>query len=754
MGHGDRHPQPHSLSGSLAHGPLRYVDPLIGTAELGNTFPAVCLPFGLAKWTPQTVAGEQKGVPPYNYEHRRMQGIRWTNFVSGSAVPDYGSMTVMALAGDLRLQPEERASRFSHRTEVATPYSYAVTFDDYAIRTEVTATERTGYFRFTFPPTDAAWLVIQPNNTPRAAHTPGNASIHVIPERNEIVGFNPAFRYYMRTGEPAGFSGHFVARFDRPFDAYGVWDGDGVRHGARKATGQPGAFVRLATGAGTTVELKVGCSFTGEQGARRNLDAESPGWSFDAVRDACHHAWQEALRRIDVEGDDEGVKTTFYTALYHALLLPRLADDVDGSHVAFAGTQLVTTPGVPYYDDFSMWDTYRAEHPLLLLVQPERVTSMIASLLDKAEHGGWLPIFPAWNNYTNEMIGDHCSSMIVDAYVKGFRGFDAERAYHFMRQNAMEIPAQSDWEDGKGRRGLASYLQHGYIPLDDPVPDAFHQGAQVSRTLEYAYDDFCVGEFARRLGKGDDAAILFERARNYRHVYDPQVGFVRGRYADGSWVAPFDPANFYPWLTEATPWIYTFHAPHDMVGLIELLGGAATFVHKLDTFFYQKHYKHDNEPSHNHAFLYAYAQAPWKTQARVRRVLRSEYLPEPDGLSGNDDSGQMSAWYVLAALGMYPTCPGMPIYVITSPLFPHITLHLDPSHYSGQSFTIEAHNAGERNKYIQAAELNGQAWSKPWLSHEVIQSGGRLRLELGPEPNYAWGSRPEDAPPSLSRRTR
>jgi predicted alpha-1,2-mannosidase len=318
-----------------------------------------------------------------------------------------------------------------------------------------------------------------------------------------------------------------------------------------------------------------------------------------------------------------------------------------------------------------------------------------------------------------------------------------------MRQNATEIPSRADWDDGKGRRGLTTYLRHGYIPMEDPVLDAFHKGAQVSRTLEYAYDDFCVGEFARLLGKSDDAAYFYGRARNYRNVYDGAVGFMRGRYADGTWVEPFNPANFYPWLTEATPWIYSFHAPHDMHGLIELMGGADVFTRKLDTFFYEKHYKHDNEPSHNHAFLYCYARAPWKTQARVRRILRTEYLPEPDGLSGNDDAGQMSAWYVFAAMGFYPTCPGMPIYVITSPLFDRVTVHLDPSHYEGQSFTVEARNNSERNKFIQRAQLNGQEWNKPWFSHDAIRSGGRLILEMGPEPNYTWGSGPEDVPPSL-----
>ena len=735
----------------IAREPLVYVNPLIGTAELGNTFPAVCLPFGLAKWTPQTVAGEHKGAPPYRYEHQRIQGFRWTNFISGSAVPDYGSMTVMALAGDLRIGPEERASSYSHEHEVATPYAYSVTLDDYAVRAELTATERAGFLRFTFPDTDAAWIVIQPNNTPRAVHTPGSAHVRILPERNEIVGYNPAFRYYLRTGEPAGFSGHFVARFNRPIEDFGVWDADGVYHGSARASGQPGAFVRFKANSGDAVEVKVGCSFTSEAQARKNLDAEIAGWDFELVAAQARRRWHEALATIEVESSDVGARTTFYTALYHAFLLPRLSGDVDGSHVAFAGSRIVAGGDFAYYDDYSMWDTYRAEHPLLLLTQPDRVGDMLNSLLDKAEQGGWLPMFPAWNNYTNEMIGDHCAATIVDSYVKGFRDFDAQRAFSFMHQSAREIPPRDDWDDGKGRRGLASYLQYGYIPLEDPVLDAFHVGEQVSRTLEYAYDDFCIGELARLLGKAEEAAYYFKRARNYRNVFDETVGFVRGRYADGSWVEPFNAANFYPWLTEATPWIYSFHAPHDMHGLIDLMGGSEAFTRKLDTFFFEKHYKHDNEPSHNHAFLYCYARAPWKTQARVRRILRTEYAPEPDGLSGNDDAGQMSAWYVFAALGFYPTCPGMPIYVLCSPLFDAVTLHLDARHYGASTFTIEARNNSERNKFIQRAELNGRAWNKPWFSHDAIRGGGTLIVELGSNPNYSWGSRSEDVPPSLAR---
>ena len=483
---------PSDTTAQNAVDPLQYIDLKIGTTAAGNVYPGVCRPFGLVKWTPQTRAGEEKGSKPYDYKDTKIQGIRWTNFISGSAVPEYGSATIMAITGDLKTDPTERASTFSHDSEHTTPYSYKVELEDYDITMECTSTERAGYFRFTFPQSENGYILVQPNNTPRAKHTQdGIAYIKVVPERNEIIGYNPTFRYYISTGQTAGFSGYFVARFKKPFTEFGAWDSNGIAQGNNEAQGQPGAYVKFSPEPGEIIEVKIGCSFTGFDGARKNLDAEIPGWNFESVKQETQKIWRDNLGNIEITSGDEEIKTNFYTALYHALLLPHIFGDVDGAYPGFAGTSNQKGNGFVYYDDYSMWDTYRAQHPLLLLIEPDKIGDMITSLLVKADQGGWLPIFPAWNSYTTEMVGDHCISMITDAYAKGFRDFDTEKAYRYMRKNATGMPEDyNEYADGKGRRAVDDYFKYGYVPLDNPVEEAFHKAEQVSRTLEYAYDDF------------------------------------------------------------------------------------------------------------------------------------------------------------------------------------------------------------------------------------------------------------------------
>ena len=736
-----------------AENPLDYVDPLIGTMNEGHCYPVVCVPFGMARWVPQTKAGEQKNVPAYFYDDTKIQGFRCTNFISGSAVPEYGSMTITPLTGSLKVGPEARASRFSHENETATPYYYRVFLDEYNITAEITSTTRAGYFRFIFPETDNAYILVQPNNDPYADHTRGSVGYaRVIPERNEIVGFNPAFRYYASTGKPAGFAGYFVARFNRPIESYGVWRGEEIRPGTDEEFGQPGGYAHFKTRAGEVIEVKIGISFSSIAQARKNLDAEIPGWNFEKIKDETKEVWGKALGKIEVEGGTRDKKVSFYTALYHSLMLPKPFSDVDGSYVGFADdSRIHTSSEHPYYDDFSVWDTYRAEHPLLLLLEPGRCMEMMNSLILKAEQGGWLPIFPAWNSYTTEMIGDHVISLFSDAYMKGFRDFDIENAYRYMKKNATETPEDyADYVDGKGRRALESYLKYGYIPLEDPVAEAFHFGEQVSRVLEYAYDDFCLAELANELGKTDDYEMFRKRAFFYKNVFDPAVGFMRGRHADGTWDTPFDPNVEYSYITEGTSWHYTWYVPHDVQGLINLMGGRETFIAKLDSVFEQGYYWHGNEPSHQIAYLYAYAGAPWKTQAQVPQILKTEYNTGPGGLSGNDDAGQMSAWYILSAMGFYTVCPGTPVYVIGTPSFEKVTIRLDPQYYDGDTFVITAENVSEKNVYIQSAELNGNTLNKPWFKHSDIKNGGTLNFIMGPEPNKHWGSKPEDAPPSMT----
>lgn len=737
---------------------LPYVHPLIGTApsttetarmhseagsELrGQTFPAVGMPFGMTQWTPQTRASEQKCLSPYYYQDDSIQGFRGSHWWSGSCTQDYGSVTIMAVNGQLKTKPSQRASYYSHDQEIISPSYYAVTLNDYRIRAEVTATTRAGILRFTPETEDSTYIIIEPNSDE------GEGFVEVIPERNEIIGFNPVHRIYQGWGESAGFSGYFVIQFEQPFEAYGIWQDHEIREDQTKirASGNSvGAYIKLAN---QTIQVKVGTSFTSIPQARKNLEAEIPHWNFNQVRRASEQAWEEELHKIRVSGGTEEQKVIFYTALYHTMILPRIFSDVDSAYVGFAGIKNVyKADGFDYYTDFSMWDTFRAVHPLHTIINPERTTDMIQSLLAKAQQGGWLPIFPAWNSYTAAMIGDHATSMIGDAWMKGIEDFDHELAYQVMRKNAFEPNTNPEsYRNGKGRRALESYLNYHYIPLEDSVPDSFHQNEQVSRTLEYAYDDFVLSQVAKKLGEEKDYSVLMDRAKNYQYVFDTITGYVRGRHADGSWIEPFDPvalrASF---ITEGSPFQYTWFVPQDVEGLIQLMGGRENFIQKLDHFFDNGYYWHGNEPGHQVVYMYAYAGAPWKTQMRVRDIMQEEYSAAPGGLSGNEDAGQMSAWLVFSMMGFYPVTPGIPCYVLGSPVFDHVAIGVG----NAKSFIIRAHNSSDENRYIQSAILNGEPMNRSYLWHKEIMKGGELVFEMGPEPNKNWASSPESVPPSM-----
>ena len=725
--------------------PADAVNPLIGTAGDGQTLPAAGVPFGMTQWTPQTRDGEAKCIAPYYEKDTRIQGFRGSHFLSGSCTQDYGSVTVMPTTGPLKVSPTERASAFQHSTETARPYRYDVTLEDYGIRASVAATSRGAILEFRYPAAANAWILVQSNSRP------GEGEIRIDADRHEISGYNPVHRLYAGAGKPAGFSGYFVVRFDRPLRKTGVWSGAQVEDGKlvqAGTNGAPGAYIGFPTASGEVVRVKVGTSFTSIEEARRNLDSEVPGWNLDEVAQRSRASWDDELSRIEVRDPSESRRRTFYTAMYHAMQVPRAFSDVRGTYPGFAGSgRTETAHGFTYYCDFSLWDTFRSEHPLLLILDPERSRDMMQSLVAKGEQGGWLPVFPAWNSYTQEMIGDHAVAMIADAYMKGIRGFDAAEAYRLMRQNAMETPKSHEaYVDGRGRRALESYLKYGYIPLEDPVREAFHQREQVSRTLEYAYDDWALSRMAAALGKSEDEKIFLARALNYRNVIDPSTGFARGRHAGGTWDSPFDPGGKYGYITEGLPFQYTFFVPHDIEGLIGLTGGRAAFIEKLDTLFARNYYDHGNEPSHHLAYLYDYAGAPWKTQQRVRQVMEEQYRDSAAGIAGNDDGGQMSAWYVMSALGFYSVCPGQPLYQIGTPLFDEVVIHAP----GGKPFAIRARGASAGRTYIQSATLNGKSISRTWISHAEILAGGELVFVMGSQPNQAWGSNPADAPPSMT----
>ena len=717
--------------------PVDFVDTRVGTAfaetatagmfgkgseEHGQTIPAVGVPHGMNMWTPQTRDTEQKCIAPYYYSDSLLQGFRNSHWINGGCTQDYGSMTIQAMSGELRTSPSARATRMDKRTETARPDYYAVSLPDEGIKAEITGLSRSGILRFTYQDDGVGHIVVNPNSDE------GEGWIEYDPVKGEIGGCNPVHRIYQGWGDPAGFSGWFVVRLpdNIKITQYGTFRGDkGFKRKNKicKAR-ESGVYVSFNVRKGEEVIVRIGSSFTSIEGAVANLDAEINGDDFDAVRKQSNSAWSERLCRIKVEGGSEEKKSIFYGSLYRASLLPRVTNDVDGSYPAFGkGTPIrKMAEGRDYYDDFSMWDTFRALHPLLTLIEPERSGDMMNSLVAKAQDGGWMPIFPCWNSYTAAMIGDHCAVAIGDASVKGIGGFDLAEAYRYLRKNAFECPSDfSEYKNGMGRRALESYLKYGYIPVEDEVLEAFHDNEQTSRTLEYAFDDFALAQIARKLGKTDDYEMLMRRSQNYRNVIDPGLGYANGRHADGRFAEGTDPFSFNEAFTEGAPCHYTWYVPHDPEGLMDLLGGKDAFVAKLDSLFDHGRYWHGNEPCHQIAYLYNIAGRHDKTQNRIRDIMEREYLNTPGGLSGNDDAGQMSAWYVFSAMGFYPVAPSTPDYYLGAPAFDTITITPE----GGLPFIIRTRGNGN----YRHVSLDGRDLNSMKISHSSLLRGGELIFE-------------------------
>lgn len=728
----------------------QYVDTRIGTApsvtktagvfgkkteEFGQTLPAVLEPNGMNFWTPQTRDTEKKCVAPYYYRDSLIQGFRNSHWIVGGCTQDYGSMTLMPLSGVLKCQPVERASLFSHDDEIASPSYYSVHLKDYDIQAEMTARSRSAIFRFTYNNEGEAYLVVNPNSDE------GQGFIEIDTLRKEIRGYNPVHRIYQGWGEPAGYSGHFVVSYQKDITGFGMFQGDSIFDGQTTIANKEkiGAYIKFNVAEGEQILFRAASSFTSIEGAEQNLQTEIPHWDFEKVRNELSTIWEKHLGSIQIETENKDDKEKFYGAFYRASFLPRTFNDVDGSYPSFSKGSPIrkVERGATYYEDYSMWDTYRALHPLINILSPNKAGNMMQSLVDKYDQGGWLPIFPCWNSYTAAMIGDHCISVIGDAYVKGIRNFDIDKAYEAMRKNAFELPeSYDDYKNGMGRRALDSYIKFGYIPLEEPVKEAFHTNEQASRTFEYAYDDYVLAQVAKILGKTEDHEVLMKRSENYKNVIDPSTGYAQGRYADGSFMKEDNAFGFTKFITEGAPCHYTWYAPHDVYGLMDVMGGKDKYIAKLDSMFSEGRYWHGNEPCHQVAFMFNYAGQPWKTQREVRHIMDTEYLNVPGGLSGNDDAGQMSAWYMFAAMGFYPVCPGTPYYMIASPSFSRMTINLE----NGKKFTIIAQGASSENIYIQAAKLNGKEYNKNYISHEDIMSGGTFEFIMGAEPNIEWAS--------------
>ena len=731
--------QPHAQH-PLAHHPLAqhppallaYVNPLVGTAPsatratrahgsgteaLANTIPAVTVPFGMTQWVCQTRFSETKCVAPYYYADSLFSGFRGSHWISGGCMQDYGSVTVTAVTGHLLL--EDPGTPFSHTTETATPAHYSVYLPGRHLRAEVTSTARCGFIRFTALRDDSLYILVHPNSDR------GLAVLRMDKTAGVISGRNPVYRIYQGGGQPAGFDGCFALHCPGPITV-----GDIAR-----TAGGPVGYIGFNVKKGQVIQLRIGTSFTSEAGAARNLSAEIPGGGFDAVVAASERVWERALSRITLETDEDSVRRIFYTALYHSMQQPRLFNDADGAYPAFASAHRNgrLTSG-NYYDDFSMWDIYRAQIPLMEILRPGLVNDFVRSLLLKTTDGGWLPAFPCWNSYTAAMIGDHGTALIASAYARGIRGFDLDKAYRVMRRNAFEVPDPISYRDGKGRRSLPSYLALGYYPLEDSVLEAYHHNEQVSRTLEYAYDDYCVALMARALHHDADYDTLMTRAENYKHVFDPARGFMNARHADGRFYPLSDPDERIFFVTEGTPRQYTFYVPQDMPGLIGLMGGRDKLEAGLDDLFDKGQYWHGNEPDQQTPFLYDYTDHPFRSGSRVHTILREEYADNPGGLCGNDDAGEISAWYVLGTLGLYPVDPASGQYALCLPLVRSASIRLP----GGKTFRIRRREdrtaPGGGTTRGDAAPftlyLNGRPHPALFLTHAELLGGGVLEYRL------------------------
>jgi predicted alpha-1,2-mannosidase len=724
------------------------VNPMIGTAEHGHVYPGATVPFGMVQLSPDTRDGTWDGSSGYHYSDTSILGFSH-NHLTGTGCADLGNILLIPTVGDLKLTPgaqpgEGYRARFSHADEISRPGYYSVRLPDYHVKVELTATARAGFHRYTFPATDAGHVVVD------LQHGVGNT---VTEAQLTIEDDRTASGYRRSDGWGGGKIYYFVMEFSRPFDSAGVAQADKDVAGKQTTGKETKGHFDFKTKAGEQILIRVGLSTVSVDGARNNLHTEIPNWDFDAAAAAARKQWDQALSVIDAETPDKNLKQTFYTALYHTMVAPTLLSDVDGKFRGPDG-KYHQASGYDYYTELSLWDTFRAENPLLTLIQPARVNDFVNTMLAHCKIFGehTLPVWPEGGKETWCMIGNHAIPVITDAYLKNFRNYDANEAL-------ADMIASTE----KNREQLAAYRDQGFIPTGKDVQS-------VSKVLEYAYDDACIARFAKALGKADVAEKYAKRSQNWENVFDPSTGFMRGKNADGSWVTPFDKKEInsitFNEYTEANAWQYNFFVLHNVPGLIAKLGGDEKFVARLDEMFDTKEeipnlhmipdvtgvigmYSHGNEPDHHVAYLYNYAGQPWKTQARTRQVAGTLYNNTVGGICGNDDCGQMSAWYVFTALGFYPVDPTSGIYILGSPLLDRATLHLDSKFAKGREFTVIAKNNSANNPYIQSAALNGKPITRSWISNAEITAGGKLVLTMGPTPDKNFGTAPQDRPPGI-----
>lgn len=751
--------------------PSAYVDPFIGTDFFGHTYPGAALPNALVHLSPDVYTEGWTYCAGYIYSESSIMGFSHTHW-SGVGMVNGGEILLMPtvnqklqiVPGSLEDPDAGYRSRFDHSEERATPGYYTVKLKDYDVNVELTATQRAGFHRYTFPESTNSRIILD------VGHQIGDMT------KGELSELKIVDDHRIEGAKGAGLGKvYFVAEFSKPFLYYGTFDatyktpesnGSIFPYKNAEVGDKIGAFVQYHTAKDEQVLVKVGLSYTSIEGARRNLQQEIPDWDFDGVRDNAKKIWDKELSKITVKGGSEDQKQIFTTALYRSLLAQYISQDVDGKYFGSDG-KIHEAKDFDFYGSFSCWDTYRTQHPLLTLVAPEHVNDYIKSIGAKVENYGWLPAQHFLNVYGESMVGDHLIPIIVDAYLKGYRDFDINLLYKAMRKKALELPKSPISKD-VGRSGLTYYLEKGYAPIDK-VTEA------VPNTLELAYDDWCIAQLAKALNKPNDYALFMKRANNYKNVWDSKTQFMRPKKYDGTWLPEIGDNKqeiikngdhsyykyFDPLLvgrrpnrhyTESNAWQYIWSVQHDPQGLISLFGNKKEFIAKLDTFFEMSpvisppkyvgvvgtigQYVHGNQPSHHVAYLYNYAGQPWKTQFRARQVMDKMYRIGPGGLPGNEDMGSLSSWYVLSAMGIYPMAPGNTVYTIGSPLFDELSLH--PT--KNKTFTVRAQNNSKKNVYIQSATFNGKPFNRTWITHEEIVKGGVLQFKMGPQPNTKWGT--------------
>ncbi len=750
---------------SPANGHAAEVDPRIGTGGDGHTFPGATVPFGMIQLSPDTAMPDfkhaYKWAAGYQYGDPSIMGFSHTHF-SGSGHSDLGDVLVMPIAGDVNLDPGDPLkpgsgyrSRFSHDSEVVQPGYYAVTLSDYGVRAELTAGRRIGWHRYTFPVGKPAHVLL--DLRPSIYDYPGKvlwANLRVQAD-GTVTGCRTT------RGWAPGRELCFAMRFSQPMSSRELYnrETDLVYKGFAGPGNQPedqhGQSGRALVGVfdfgelKQPLEVKVAISPVSQANAIANLDKDGAGWDFDARHAEATAAWNKALSVIDVAGSP-AQRTGFYTSLYHAMLAPTLSMDVNGDYRG-PDHQVHHADGFEFYSSWSMWDVYRAEEPLMVLLRPDLSTQFIRSLIaaQQASPFGMLPVWAYQGLETWCMTGYHAVAIIADAYIKGVRGFDADKAMKAMVSTA----TYGNYGD------LADYMKLGYVPIDKEVEGG-------SKTQEYAYDDWAIAQMAKAMGKGDIYATFEKRSTNWRNVWDPKTDFMRARLSSGQFREPFDPASaaYGSDYTEANAWQYSWYVPQDVAGLISAYGGDEKFVTKLDQMFDAKvdpsifknveditgligWYAHGNEPSHHIAYLYDYAGAAWKTQQRLKQIMDSQYDTRPDGLVGNDDLGQMSAWYIFTALGFYPVTPASDEYAIGRPFVPKAAIHLP----NGHTFTVVADQLDDAHPYVSVVTLNGKPLDRVYLHHAEILAGGELHFTMQAAPNKQWGEADAARPTAVSR---